>query len=134
MRRPRHRYPKRHSPFGEDRERPQYGRNRHHRASFQNFSPPIQHPVEDDGRDGRTYFYIYVKPRTPDERPVFDGPHMTETQAYDYAYANMPDKPFRVVTSPYKDPARATQNLKHTRLTEEGIRLRDALMPVKHKI
>lgn len=131
----RKRYPKRHSPFGQERERPKHGRTRH--ARFQNFSPPVSRPAEqqqDDGCDGRTYYYVYIKPRQPDERPVFDGPHMTETAAYDYAYANMPDKSFRIVSSPYRDPARATQNLKHNRLTEEGIRLKDALMPVKHKL
>ena len=134
MSRPRRKHFNRPDPFRTEGLNKSSGRKRRTKPPYQSFSAP-QNPMNDgDGRDGRTYYYVYVKPTKPEERPVFDGPHMTENEAYEYAYKNMPDKRFRVVPSPYRDPANATRALKHDRLTDEGIKLKEALMPVRHKI
>ena len=116
-----------------------YGRSTNKRkprkhAPFVNFSKPEKPMTDDSAKDGRTYYYIYVKPRMKGERPVFDGPYPTEQAALDFAYANMADQRFRIIASDYRDPARATREFKHGRLTEEGIKLQEAIMPVKHKI
>ena len=111
-------------------------RQRRSSGGFQNFTSrgPLS-DREDTGQDGRTYWYIHVKPRTMEERRIFDGPHDTEQAAYDFAYQNMPDKRFYIVPSPYRDPARATQALKHNILTDEGKnKMDEALKRVNHNI
>lgn len=83
-------------------------------------APPRSPYESNHGRDGNIYFYVYVRAQDNDGRKIFDGPHFSYEEAYNWAMAHIPEKPFEVTESPYKDPARAKRMQRHTILTEEG--------------
>lgn len=81
-----------------------------------------------EGRSGRLYYYIYVRAQDNDGRKIYDGPHMTYEDAYNFAMQKMPEKQFEITTSPYRDPARAKRMQRHTILTEDGTQTLDDVM------
>lgn len=70
--------------------------------------------------DGRTYYYVHVRPEDNDGKRIYDGPHNSEIEAQNFAWAHFSDKPWEIEPSPYATRATAVQKYRHTLLTKDG--------------